>query len=223
MASANRVSETVPAKKRSFFNRTFYPAIKRVFDIVVSIIAVILLSPLLIAVSVIIKAQDGGEVIHKRWCVGKKRRYPMYKFRSMVPDANNYEKYFTKEQYEAYKKEIKLENDPRITKIGRFIRKTSIDELPQLFNVIKGEMSLVGPRPVVDSEVIYYGDDLERLLSAKPGLTGNWQVNGRSDCTYESGKRQILELYYVENRSIPLDIKILFKTVGAVLREEGAR
>ena len=148
----------------------------------------------------------------------------MYKFRSMVVDANDLKRWLTPQQLKTYITECKLENDPRITRIGQLIRKTSLDELPQLFSVLKGDMSLVGPRPVVDSEITNYSlGNAKILLNTKPGITGYWQVNGRSDSTYVSGKRQEMELYYVENRSLTLDIKILFKTVWVVLDGKGAK
>ncbi|MPN06675.1 Undecaprenyl phosphate N,N'-diacetylbacillosamine 1-phosphate transferase [bioreactor metagenome] len=147
----------------------------------------------------------------------------MYKFRSMIPDADNLEGHLTAEQIEQYQKEIKLDNDPRITKVGKFIRKTSIDELPQLFSILKGDMSFVGPRPLVERELGYYGSQIESILSVKPGLTGYWQVNGRSDSTYQSGKRQALELYYVTHCSPWFDIKIILQTILVVLKGVGAK
>ena len=147
----------------------------------------------------------------------------MLKFRSMVADADDFEKYLTPEQIEEYKTNIKLHYDPRITRIGRFLRRTSMDELPQLMNVLKGEMSIVGPRPVVEEELALYGDDADELLSIKPGITGYWQTHGRGDSTYESGERQKLELHYVRHQSLGLDIKILLKTVKVVLSRKGAK
>ena len=141
----------------------------------------------------------------------------------MKVNADDLEKMFTPEQLEEYKKECKLENDPRITKVGKIIRRFSIDELPQLITVLQGNMSLIGPRPIVDLEAEYYGDDLDAVLNVTPGLTGYWQVNGRSDATYESGRRQELELFYVRNQSVKLDIEIFFKTIITVLGGRGAR
>ncbi|MCD7893365.1 MAG: sugar transferase [Erysipelotrichaceae bacterium] len=115
---------------------------------------------------------------------------------------------------------FKLENDPRITKVGNILRKTSLDELPQILNIFLGNMSIIGPRPVIDEEVELYGKDKDKFLSVKPGLTGYWAANGRSSTTYE--ERMEMELYYVENCSIWLDIKIFFKTIISVLKREGA-
>lgn len=141
----------------------------------------------------------------------------------MKVDADDIEKVLTPEQIAEYRKECKLVNDPRITRVGRIIRRFSIDELPQLFCVLKGDMSLVGPRPMVAFETTFWGNNLGRVLEVTPGITGYRQVNGRSDATYESGKRQKLEMYYVENRSLKLDIQILFATVKAVFGGRGAR
>ena len=133
------------------------------------------------------------------------------------------EKILTPEQLEQYVKEFKIDNDPRITKIGGFLRKTSLDELPQLINILKGELSIVGPRPIVEKETEIYGSDIAKLLSVKPGLTGYWQAYARNNATYESGERQRMEMYYVEHCSLWLDIKILCRTVFSVIRKDGAQ
>lgn len=204
--------------------RNIYLASKRVIDVVISCAAIILLSPVMLITAVRIKLQSPGPVIHKRKCVCKNGYYFMYKFRSMVADANNLTKYLTSEQINEYNHNIKVEDDPRITDVGKSIRASSIDELPQLFNVLKGEMSIIGPRPVaVEEACLYSSDDLDEILSVKPGITGYWQTHGRSDATYDSGKRQELELYYVRHQSFILDIKILLKTFVVVLRKEGAK
>ena len=141
----------------------------------------------------------------------------------MVTDADNLEKYLTSEQIIEYRKKVKLDDDPRLTRIGKTLRKFSIDELPQLINVLRNDMSIVGPRPVAKDDALFYPPrDLSELLQVKPGITGYWQTSGRSDCTYETGERQKLEMYYVRNRSIWMDLKILFKTVGVVLSRKGA-
>lgn len=200
-----------------------YLAVKRALDIVLSGTGLLVLSPVLAVIAILIKLEDGGPVLHHRWCVGKNGKYDMLKFRTMVTDANNFEKYFTPEQMEEYKKNIKLDNDPRITKVGNFLRRKSLDELMQLVTIFRGDMSIVGPRPMVEDESKHFGNQLVKVLEAKPGLTGYWQVNGRSDCTYESGERQKLELYYVEHRSLGLDISIFFKTFAVVINGKGAR
>lgn len=200
-----------------------YLFVKRMFDIIMSAIALVILSPLFLAIAVAVKLDDGGNVIHRRMCMGSDGKlFVMYKFRSMKTDADCLEKWLTPEEIEAYKGEIKLDNDPRITRVGKFIRKLSIDELPQLLCILQGKMSFVGPRPIIREECENYGDKLPLLLKARPGLTGYWQVNGRSNSTYKGGVRQGLELYYVLNRSLWLDIKIIFKTFKVVFKREGA-
>lgn len=200
-----------------------YIAVKRMLDIIISGIALVILSPLFLVIAVLIKLEDGGPIIHHRKCIRLNGFYDMPKFRTMVLDADNLEKYFTPEQIVQYQKNIKLDNDPRITRIGNYLRKTSLDELMQLVAIFKGDMSVVGPRPMVEAEGKHFGDRLPLILQAKPGLTGYWQTHGRSDCTYESGKRQELELYYVNHRSLFLDIKIFFLTFVVVLTGKGAK
>ncbi len=203
---------------------TAYLVLKRAFDLVFSLLSMILLSPLMLCVAACIKAEDGGPVIHKRLCTGKCGcTYKMYKFRSMKVDADNLERWLSREQILQYRREVKIDNDPRITRCGRIIRKLSIDELPQLFSILKGDMSFVGPRPMTQEESTHFGRDSEAILCIKPGLTGYWQVNGRSDCTYESGRRQQLELYYAGHRCLRLDLRILLKTVFVILDRKGAR
>lgn len=201
-----------------------YKFVKRLSDILLSGIALVCLSPVFLVTAIAIKLEDGGPVIYKRYCVGKgNSTYVMYKFRSMKVNADDLEEMLTSEQLEEYKKECKLVNDPRITKVGKVIRRLSIDELPQLVSILQGNMSLIGPRPIVGLETEYYGNNLDTILNVMPGLTGYWQVNGRSDATYESGRRQELELYYAQNQSVKLDIEIFFKTIVTVLGGRGAR
>ena len=147
------------------------------------------------------------------------------KFRTMYVDAEtNIEKYLTPEQIKAWKEERKLENDPRITKIGNFLRKSSLDELPQLFNILIGQMSIVGPRPISKREYdAYYNDEEKKILStARPGLTGYWQVYGRNEVDYASGERSKLTMEYFKKRSLLLDLKIIFKTFAVVISGKGA-
>ncbi len=138
----------------------------------------------------------------------------------MVPNADDMIKDFTPEQMKEWKENFKLKNDPRVTKFGRFLRVTSLDELPQLFNILKGDMSLVGPRPVIESELDWYGKDKEKFLSVTPGLTGWWACNGRNCVKYP--ERCALELYYVDHASILLDVKIILRTIVSVFKREGA-
>ena len=207
-----------------FHKKPFYECIKRIFDLVVSLVAVIVLSPILLGIALAIRLEDRGPILYRAQRVGRGGKpITVYKFRSMRMNADRLEDMLTPEELEEYKKNFKLEHDPRITKVGAFLRKTSLDELPQLFNILSGTLSLVGPRPVLQEETELYGDKRNLLLSCKPGLTGLWQVRGRSNVTYEDGRRQALELNYISHRGLWLDIKILFWTVGAVVRMDGAK
>ena len=215
----NRVTDFKSAEKSVF------DMIKRIFDIVFSALALILLSPVFLAIAVAVKLEDGGSVFYRHNRIGK-HGCPIcvWKFRTMYPHADRLEECLSPEQIEEYCHEFKLEDDPRITKTGRFLRVTSLDELPQLLNILKGNMSLVGPRPLVRNELLekYTEAEREKLLSVKPGLTGLWQVSGRNNCTYQNGQRQRVELSYIERRNFLLDITILFKTVLVVFQKEGA-
>ena len=206
--------------------KILYRATKRMIDIIGAIVGIIFLIPTTIAVCLArkISKEDKGPVFYEQLRYGKNGKvFRLYKFRSMCIGADEKLKRYLEENEEIrkeFKKTHKLQNDPRITKIGNFLRKTSLDELPQVINILKGEMSFVGPRPVVEKEVEDYGKNKDKFLSVKPGLTGYWQVNGRSNTTYE--ERMKMELYYVDNCSLWLDIKIFFKTFIAVFKKEGA-
>ena len=142
----------------------------------------------------------------------------------MKKNADKLENMLTPEQLEQYKREYKLDDDPRVTKLGKFLRKTSLDELPNIWAIFTGKISVIGPRPLVKKEIEEkFGKDADKLLSVKPGMIGWWAANGRSNCTYESGERQKLELYYVEHCSVGLDIKIIFKTLIGVFKRTGAK
>ena len=207
-----------------FHKKPVYEAIKRTFDLLVSLAAVIVLSPVLLAIALAIRIEDGGPVLYKAQRVGRYGKpVTVYKFRSMRLHADRLEEMLTPEELAEYHKNYKLTSDPRVTKVGALLRKTSLDELPQLFNILMGQLSLVGPRPVLQEETELYGDKRSLLLSCKPGLTGLWQSRGRSNVTYENGRRQEMELRYVRERSLWLDFKILLWTVKAVVRMDGAR
>ncbi len=211
-----------PVKKVTWF----YYANKRLFDLFCSILGLVLIAWLLLILAVLVKISSRGPVLFKDHRIGKNgKEIKVYKFRSMYIDAEtNIDKYLTPEQKETWIRERKLDNDPRITKIGRFLRKTSLDELPQILNVIGGSLSLVGPRPITKHEIEenFTKEQADIMLSAKPGITGYWQVYGRSDADFASGERQKLTLEYFEKRSLWLDIKILFLTIPAVLKHKGA-
>lgn len=199
-----------------------YHFLKRFFDICVSLVALIILSPLFLIIAIIIKLDSKGPVFFKHHRIGYKGKpIFIYKFRTMVDHAEDMIKTFTPEQKAEWEANYKLENDPRITKIGAFLRKTSIDELPQLLNIIGGSLSIVGPRPIIEEELEKYEDNKEKFLSAKPGLTGYWAAHGRSNTSYD--ERMRMELYYVDHCSLWLDIKIVFRTAFSVLKQEGAK
>lgn len=194
--------------------------LKRTSDIFISGIALLVLAPIMLVTAVCIKIESKGPVIYKQQRVGKNGKlFNMFKFRSMIQDADQMLNQLA-EDNEVDGIAFKMKNDPRITKVGRFIRKYSIDELPQLFNVLIGNMSLIGPRPPLDIEVAQYGDWEWRRLEVLPGITGLWQVSGRSDLSFQQWMN--LDIYYIENWSIALDLKILLKTIPVVLKGEGA-
>lgn len=204
--------------------RTTYRLIKRAFDLTASAALLGLTAPLLAAVSAVVRMESKGSSIYIHERIGLDgKRIRVLKFRSMKAGSDDVEAVLTDEEVEAYYREYKLKNDPRVTEIGRWLRRSSMDELPQLFNVLQGGMSLVGPRPVTAGELDFYTEDERRkLLSVKPGITGYWQINGRDNATYESGKRQQMELWYAENASLLLDALIILKTPAAVIKGRGA-
>ncbi|WP_296003262.1 undecaprenyl-phosphate galactose phosphotransferase WbaP [uncultured Veillonella sp.] len=201
-------------------NRLF----KRIFDITATVIGGILILPIIAIVALLIYLDSPGPIVfgHKRVGQGGKE-FPCYKFRSMVPNAQEALEIYLKENpaaREEWERDFKLKDDPRVTKIGKFLRKTSLDELPQLWNVLIGDMSLVGPRPIVRAEVEKYGEYINDFYLVPPGITGVWQVSGRSDTTYE--ERVLMDSWYVHNWSVWIDIVYLVKTVLAVLKGKGA-
>ena len=201
-------------------NRLF----KRIFDITATVIGGILILPVIAIVAILIYLDSPGPIVfgHKRVGQGGKE-FPCYKFRSMVPNAQEALEIYLKENpaaREEWERDFKLKDDPRVTKIGKFLRKTSLDELPQLWNVLIGDMSLVGPRPIVRAEVEKYGEYINDFYLVPPGITGVWQVSGRSDTTYE--ERVLMDSWYVHNWSIWMDIVYLVKTVLVVLKGKGA-
>ena len=197
--------------------------IKRTFDIIGSLGIITILSPILLYISYKVK-RDGGPAIYGHERVGKNgESFKCLKFRSMIINSKEVLENLLSSDSNAkreWDETFKLKNDPRITPIGKFLRRTSLDELPQLFNVLKGEMSLVGPRPIITAELERYNDEVDYYLLSKPGMTGLWQVSGRSDVDYDT--RVYLDAWYVKNWSMWNDIAILFKTVSVVLKKDGA-
>ena len=198
---------------------------KRIIDILGAFVGIAILIPLTAVVWIVNKVnKEDGPLFYSQERIGKNGvHFKMYKFRSMIVNAEQVLNELLAEDEELRKEweeNRKLQNDPRITKIGNILRKTSLDEFPQFINVLKGEMSLVGPRAVIDGEIEKFGEHQDEVLSVKPGITGYWAANGRSETSYE--ERVELETYYANNMSIPLDIEILAKTVISVVKKEGA-
>jgi exopolysaccharide biosynthesis polyprenyl glycosylphosphotransferase len=200
---------------------TLYSLLKRVIDIIGSLVGLILLSPLLVIIAILIKWEDPkGSVFFYQTRIGKNEKpFRMFKLRSMYTNAEEKLKDLL-DKNEISGAMFKMRDDPRVTKVGKLIRKTSIDELPQLFNVLRGEMSLVGPRPPLMREVAEYTDYDKQRLYVTPGCTGLWQVSGRNNLSFKEMVE--LDITYIENRNIWFDIKIMLKTVKAVLGSQDA-
>ena len=199
---------------------SLYEVIKRLIDVVCSFLGVLVLSPLFIIIAIIIKATSKGPVFFSQKRVGKNgKEFDMYKFRSMVVNAEELKEKLAS-QNEMSGPMFKMKDDPRVTKVGKFIRKTSIDELPQLWNILKGDMSLVGPRPSLPKEVAQFEGWMYRRLEVKPGLTCYWQVSGRNNIDFEDWMK--LDIKYVDERSTWVDIKLIFKTVGVLFGDKNA-
>ncbi|MGI5895442.1 MAG: sugar transferase [Oscillospiraceae bacterium] len=200
--------------------KPLYDFFKRFFDLLLSVLALIVLSPLFLVVSILIKAEDGGNVIYRQARHGRNERiFQIYKFRSMCVDADKKQKEI-ENLNEADGPIFKIAQDPRITKTGRFLRKTSVDELPQLINIIKGDMSIVGPRPLPTYETERLTESQRQRLCVKPGLTCYWQVSGRSNTSFQ--EMMELDFKYLRERSLWTDFKIICKTFITVFRGEGA-
>ena len=215
--------DSLPYKKANWW----YRFVKRSFDIWVSLIAIIILSPLYLLFIIINAIYTRGHPIFFDKRIGKDHKHiNVYKYRSMYYDAEtNVDKYLSKAQKKQWKKERKVENDPRITPFGRILRKTSIDELPQLFNILFGSMSFVGPRPITEGELTnnFTKEQQDIMLSARPGLIGYWGVKGRSNVAFADGVRQKLELDYFKLRGIRFDLGLMFRVIPAVLKGSGAK
>jgi len=201
-------------------DRLIYSLFKRLIDIIGALFGLILLSPILIIVGFLIKLESKGPIIFAQKRVGLNgKEFKMYKFRSMVANAEEIKEKL-KEKNEMSGPMFKIKDDPRITKVGKFIRKTSIDELPQLINVLKGDMSLVGPRPSLPSEVKEFESWMLKRLDVKPGITCYWQVMGRNNIDFENWMK--LDIKYVNERSLWLDIKLIFKTFFVLFGDNNA-
>ena len=199
---------------------SLYEIIKRLIDVICSFIGVLVLSPLFIVIAIIIKATSKGPAFFSQKRVGKNgKEFDMYKFRSMVVNAEELKEKLAA-QNEMSGPMFKMKDDPRVTKVGKFIRKTSIDELPQLWNVLKGDMSLVGPRPSLPKEVAQFESWMYKRLEVKPGLTCYWQVSGRNNIDFEDWMK--LDIRYVEERSLFVDVKLILKTIFVLFGDKNA-
>ncbi len=211
---------TVPAPRRGGLG---YRAVKRAFDVAFSaaVCAVGLVPGALLCLA--IRLDSPGAPIFRQERVGLGGRpIRIYKFRTMVSDAHEHpERYMTPEQLAQWEREQKVDDDPRVTRIGRVLRRTSLDELPQFLNVLVGDLSVIGPRPVTQAETLEFGDARQEFLSVKPGITGWWQVTARNDATWKSGERQFLELFYVRHACMGLDARIFARTFRAVFKRTG--
>jgi lipopolysaccharide/colanic/teichoic acid biosynthesis glycosyltransferase len=202
-----------------FFDVSTQRGLKRVVDLLGAALLVAIFAPIFVLIVLLVWLDSGSPVIYRRRVVGALGEFDAFKFRTMVPDADAVlaSNPSLKREFEH---NFKLRNDPRVTGIGAVLRNASLDELPQLFNVLRGQMSLVGPRMITAPELAKYGPHQRQLLSVKPGLTGYWQVHGRQDVAYE--QRVAMDLHYIENWSLMMDLKILGRTPVAILRREGA-
>jgi exopolysaccharide production protein ExoY len=216
-------ADMLRSEARGFPKRPVREALKRVFDLMGAALLGLAFLPFILAICIMLRA-EGGPIIFRHRRVGRDGKYfNCLKFRSMVPDADRVLRELLERQPELkaeWLRAHKLRNDPRITGLGRFLRRTSLDELPQLLNVVRGEMSLVGPRPVVSDELLRYGRCACIYLSARPGVTGLWQVTGRNNTDYR--RRVVLDVYYVRRQNLLLDLYILAKTTHVVLGGSGA-
>ncbi len=202
-------------------DRKGYQRCKRVFDIVFSLAGLLLLWPLILLIALLVRLQDGGKAFFSQQRLGQHGRpIRMWKIRSMHPNADAMLDQLTEAQKAQYHAEFKIDNDPRVTRLGTFLRRTSLDELPQLWNVLRGDMSLVGPRPIVPEEIVgYSAQELELFHSVPAGLTGYWQTCAGPDDSYTTGGRQKMELHYAAHANFGIDMMLVLGTFSAVIRK----
>ena len=213
-------SKAVSLNKEQIKSRFMYHSIKRIFDFMAAICGVIILSPVMLVIAILIKVEDHGPVFYKQVRVGKNgKKFKMYKFRSMFVNADKMLSKL-KEQNDVEGPMFKMKDDPRITKVGHFIRKHSLDELPQFLNVIKGDMSLVGPRPPLPSEVAEYSDYDKQRLYVTPGCTGLWQATERNEVGFSEMVQ--LDIQYIQRASFMFDLWIIWKTIEIIIKPNGS-
>ncbi len=218
MKEALKIEYNISMYKR----KPIYAFIKRFFDMFFSFLFMILFLWLYIIIALIVVIDSKGPALYGHERIGKNgKKFKVWKFRTMKNDKRPIEEILSKEQLEEYKRDFKVTNDPRITKFGSLLRKTSLDELPQLWNVFIGQMSFIGFRPIIDEEYEKYGNNKDLLIKCKPGITGYWASHGRSLTSYED--RIKMELYYNVKRSVWLDIRIIYHTIIGVVKSEGAK
>ena len=196
-----------------------YYALKRLIDIILAAVGIVVLLPVFLVIAICIKLDDGGDILYFREMIGLRgRNFTILKFRTMIRNADAYLEQHPELKLE-YEKNMKLDDDPRVTRLGRFLRRTYLDELPQLFNVLAGHMSLVGPRSLPAGELTLYGEYAQKRLTVKPGVTGSWQVSENRYSSY--AKRILLDMHYIDNRSFFLDLIILLKTLKVLIVQAG--
>jgi lipopolysaccharide/colanic/teichoic acid biosynthesis glycosyltransferase len=208
------------AKQRIRHGKKYRDVTKRLFDIIFSLLVLVLCAPVYLVLALAIACTSSGSIFYIQERVGKNyRHFGCIKFRTMIPDADRLLDEMmaqSEDLRQEFSENFKLKQDPRITKIGKFLRTTNLDEFPQFINVLKGEMSVVGPRPLVPEEIVRYGTKIDRVLTIRPGLTGLWQVSGRNNIPYE--QRIDIDVSYVRRRNFWLDLRIIFKTILLTLR-----
>ncbi len=200
-----------------------YRYVKRLLDVIASIVIILIMAIPVFIVCIAISIESRGIPMFRHPRVGRNGKpFGMFKLRTMYADAEgDIEHYLTPEQIAQWEIEHKVANDPRVTRIGRFLRRTSLDELPQFLNVLAGQMSVVGPRPVTYEELEWYGDEVDEILSVRQGITGYWQAYARNEATWESGQRKEMELHYVRNIGPSMDARIFFRTIGSIFSGTG--
>ena len=221
MSTSERAFESSPRRgdRRRWGNRQLLRSVKRCIDFVGAWLLIVLLPPVFFVIALLVVVDDGWPVIYRRRVVGQTGEFDAFKFRTMMRDADSMLASHPALKAE-FERNFKLKDDPRVTRVGAFLRKLSLDELPQLFNVVRGQMSLVGPRMITAAELHKYGPHKQLLLSVKPGITGYWQVRGRQNVSYEERVR--MDLHYIGTWSLNLDMRILLETPVKALKREGA-